>query len=67
MHPNANPDSKKLGFVRFQANPLPHWGPGARSTAMIGEQKIHKSRRNQGKRKGELSHESDDAIQTKNK
>lgn len=34
MHPDANPMSRKLGFVRFQANPLPHWGPGTRATAM---------------------------------
>ncbi|XP_074027535.1 tRNA (guanine(26)-N(2))-dimethyltransferase isoform X2 [Leptinotarsa decemlineata] len=50
-HPAANPASRKMGFVRFQENPLPHWGPGVRSTAMVGEQKILKSKKNQGKRK----------------
>lgn len=34
LHPEANPESKKLGFVRFQENPTPYWGPGTRSTAM---------------------------------
>lgn len=34
LHPDANPQSRKLGFVRFQENPLPHWGPGTRATAM---------------------------------
>ncbi|KAJ8949058.1 hypothetical protein NQ318_016960 [Aromia moschata] len=62
-HPAANPESKKLGFLRFQANPLPHWGPGTRATAMVGENKIKKSKRNQGKRKREASQESSDANQ----
>lgn len=34
IHPEANPMSRKLGFVRFQENPLPFWGPGTRATAM---------------------------------
>lgn len=34
IHPNANPDSKKMGFVRFQQNPSAYWGPGTRATAM---------------------------------
>lgn len=34
IHPQANPQSKKGGFVRFQENPLPHWGPGFKSRAM---------------------------------
>lgn len=33
-HPEANPNSRKMGFVRFQENPLPFWGPGTRATAM---------------------------------
>lgn len=33
-HPDANPDSKRKGLVRYQANPLPFWGPGTRATAM---------------------------------
>lgn len=49
-HQNANPESKKLGFLRFQQNPLPYWGPGTRATAMIGD-KMEKRKRNQGKRK----------------
>ncbi|XP_056643380.1 tRNA (guanine(26)-N(2))-dimethyltransferase [Diorhabda sublineata] len=53
LHPAANPESKKLRLVRFQENPLPHWGPGFKNTAMIGDQKILKSQRNQGKRKKE--------------
>lgn len=34
LHPDANPESRKLGFVRFQENPLPFWGPGTKATAM---------------------------------
>lgn len=34
VHPEANPASRKMGFLRFQENPLPFWGPGTRSTAM---------------------------------
>lgn len=34
MHVDANPESKRMGLVRFQANPQPFWGPGTRSTAM---------------------------------
>jgi tRNA (guanine26-N2/guanine27-N2)-dimethyltransferase len=30
----ANPESKKLGLLRFPQNPLPNWGPGTRATAM---------------------------------
>lgn len=33
MHVDANPRSRELGFVRFQENPLPYWGPGTRATA----------------------------------
>lgn len=33
-HPEANPESRKAGFLRFQENPLPYWGPGSRATAM---------------------------------
>ncbi|XP_072395920.1 tRNA (guanine(26)-N(2))-dimethyltransferase isoform X1 [Diabrotica undecimpunctata] len=55
LHPDANPASKKMGLVRFQENPTAHWGPGCRNTAMVGDQKIQKSKRNQGKRKREDS------------
>ncbi|CAG9812588.1 unnamed protein product [Phaedon cochleariae] len=58
IRPDANPASRKMGYVRFQENPAPHWGPGSRATAMVGEQKIQKSRNNQGKRKREVSQES---------
>lgn len=57
MNPLANPESKKLGFLRFQTNPLPFWGPGTRSTAMVGDDKMTKSKRNQGKRKREENSE----------
>lgn len=33
-HPLANPQSRKFGFLRFQENPLPFWGPGCRAMAM---------------------------------
>ncbi|XP_060521573.1 tRNA (guanine(26)-N(2))-dimethyltransferase isoform X2 [Cylas formicarius] len=57
-HPEANPESKKRGFLRFQMNPLPFWGPGSRATALLGQGKIEKSVKNQGKRKREVSEES---------
>ncbi|CAH2010051.1 unnamed protein product [Acanthoscelides obtectus] len=60
IHPHANPESRKKGFLRFQENPTPHWGPGCRATIMVGEQKIQKSVRNQGKRKRETSEEGVD-------
>lgn len=34
IHPEANPESRKMGFLRFQENPSSHWGPGSRATAM---------------------------------
>ncbi|XP_077284881.1 tRNA methyltransferase 1 isoform X2 [Arctopsyche grandis] len=46
---DANPDSRKHGFLRFQYNPLPFWGPGTRSTARVGEDKMNRSRKNQNK------------------
>ncbi|XP_044272763.1 probable tRNA (guanine(26)-N(2))-dimethyltransferase [Tribolium madens] len=54
-HEGANPQSKKMGFVRFQQNPMPNWGPGTRATAMVGDNKLEKRKRNQGKRKREAS------------
>nr|CAI5836983.1 unnamed protein product [Callosobruchus analis] len=60
IHAQANPESRKIGCLRFQENPAPHWGPGCRATAMVGEQKIQKSVKNQGKRKRDMSQESVD-------
>ncbi|KAF5290522.1 hypothetical protein FQA39_LY03626 [Lamprigera yunnana] len=57
LHPLANPPSRREGCVRFQENPSSYWGPGTRATAMVGDAKIDKSRRNQGKRKREASEE----------
>ncbi|KAB0794028.1 hypothetical protein PPYR_13648 [Photinus pyralis] len=54
-HPHANPPSRREGYVRFQENPLPYWGPGTRSTTMVGDAKMQKSKRNQGKRKRTVS------------
>lgn len=34
IHPDANPESKRKGLVRFQVNPQAFWGPGTRATAM---------------------------------
>lgn len=34
LHHDANPESKRIGLVRFQENPQPFWGPGTRATAM---------------------------------
>ncbi|XP_025829586.1 probable tRNA (guanine(26)-N(2))-dimethyltransferase [Agrilus planipennis] len=55
---DANPMSRRMGYVRFQENPLPYWGPGTRATAMIGEYKMAKSKQNQGKRKRDNSEEN---------
>lgn len=46
LHLNANPESKKMGLVRFQENPLPFWGPGTRATAMYVLQWFVKNRNN---------------------
>lgn len=51
LHRDANPASRKCGALRFQANPQSHWGPGTRATAMVGDGKLSKKKRNQGKRK----------------
>jgi tRNA (guanine26-N2/guanine27-N2)-dimethyltransferase len=55
----ANPESKKLGLLRFPQNPLPNWGPGTRATAMIGDNQGDKRERNQGKRKRDTSNDSE--------
>jgi len=34
LHPEANPESRQKGLVRYQENPLPFWGPGTRAQAM---------------------------------
>lgn len=58
IHPEATSQSKLKGLVRYQLNPLPFWGPGSKSQAMVGKEKMQKSRRNQGKRKREESIDS---------
>nr|XP_022916362.1 probable tRNA (guanine(26)-N(2))-dimethyltransferase isoform X1 [Onthophagus taurus]XP_022916363.1 probable tRNA (guanine(26)-N(2))-dimethyltransferase isoform X1 [Onthophagus taurus]XP_022916364.1 probable tRNA (guanine(26)-N(2))-dimethyltransferase isoform X1 [Onthophagus taurus]XP_022916365.1 probable tRNA (guanine(26)-N(2))-dimethyltransferase isoform X1 [Onthophagus taurus]XP_022916366.1 probable tRNA (guanine(26)-N(2))-dimethyltransferase isoform X1 [Onthophagus taurus]XP_022916367.1 len=57
IHSEANPESKKLGLVRYQVNPTPFWGPGTRATAMVCDEKTNKSKKNQNKRKREPSEE----------
>ncbi|GLV41863.1 tRNA methyltransferase 1 [Carabus blaptoides fortunei] len=61
IHAQANPESRRQGYVRFQANPTTHWGPGTRATAMVGDQKISKSVKNQGRKKRKLSDTSVEA------
>lgn len=34
MHPDANPNSRRLALNRYQVNPTTHWGPGTRATIM---------------------------------
>lgn len=34
IHPEANPNSRQRALSRFPVNPMPHWGPGTRSTLM---------------------------------
>ncbi|RVE42592.1 hypothetical protein evm_012761 [Chilo suppressalis] len=48
--PDANPGSRRAGVLRFQYNPVPHWGPGARALVNIGEEKMSKATRNQNKK-----------------
>ncbi|XP_069692231.1 tRNA (guanine(26)-N(2))-dimethyltransferase [Periplaneta americana] len=51
LHPDANPQSREKGLVRFQENPQRYWGPGMRAKSNTqGEDKMEKSRKNQGKR-----------------
>ncbi|XP_050311091.1 probable tRNA (guanine(26)-N(2))-dimethyltransferase isoform X2 [Anthonomus grandis grandis] len=51
INPNAYSAAKEMGLLRFQANPLPFWGPGSRAQAMLGQNTMLKSHKNQGKRK----------------
>ncbi|XP_067006234.1 tRNA (guanine(26)-N(2))-dimethyltransferase isoform X2 [Anabrus simplex] len=51
IHPEANPESRQRGLVRFQENPKPFWGPGTRAkTNFDHENTMEKSKKNQGKR-----------------
>ncbi|KAJ3644543.1 hypothetical protein Zmor_022268 [Zophobas morio] len=65
-HSEASPESKKLGFLRFQQNPMPNWGPGTRATAMVGDNKLEKRKKNQGKRKREQSDDNENSEDNKN-
>ncbi|XP_031628200.1 probable tRNA (guanine(26)-N(2))-dimethyltransferase [Contarinia nasturtii] len=51
IHPEANPSSRAKALSRFPANPMPNWGPGTRSTLMIGDEKLPKKIQNQNKNK----------------
>lgn len=61
MHPDAEPNSRRQGYTRFQQNPTAFWGPGCRATAMVGDQGLAKSKRNQGKRKRKVSTKSEES------
>ncbi|KAK7870637.1 hypothetical protein R5R35_009133 [Gryllus longicercus] len=70
-HPDANPNSRQMGLVRFQENPRPFWGPGTRAKTNFQDQKMEKSIRNQGKhskkqRKRSRSHSKSPEIRKKN-
>lgn len=50
-HPEANPESRKQGLLRFQFNPEKNWGPKARATRNVAEDTIEeKKKRLQGKK-----------------
>ncbi|XP_047532537.1 probable tRNA (guanine(26)-N(2))-dimethyltransferase isoform X1 [Vanessa atalanta] len=55
--PDANPNSRRHGRLRFQYNPAPHWGPGARAAVNVGEGKMSKAIRNQNKKNKEKRNE----------
>ncbi|GFN80404.1 tRNA (guanine(26)-n(2))-dimethyltransferase [Plakobranchus ocellatus] len=48
-HPDANPDSREKGLLRWQANPLPNWGPKAKAKRSHPQDLSEKRAVNQGK------------------
>ncbi|GFR95240.1 tRNA (guanine(26)-N(2))-dimethyltransferase [Elysia marginata] len=50
-HPEANPDSRAKGLLRWQANPLPNWGPKAKAKRSQPGDQSEKRAANQGKAK----------------
>lgn len=50
-HPEANPDSREKGLLRWQANPLPNWGPKAKAKRSQPKDLLDKRAVNQGKAK----------------
>ena len=50
-HPEANPDSREKGLLRWQANPLPNWGPKAKAKRSQPGDLTEKRAANQGKMK----------------
>lgn len=60
---DANPNSRKQGLKRFQANPEPYWGPKARakigggiSSSLQQKRKLHQNKRNAGGEESDGSH-----------
>ena len=51
VHPDANPDSREKGLLRWQANPLPNWGPKAKAKRSQPEDLVEKRAANQGRMK----------------
>ncbi|XP_067626113.1 tRNA (guanine(26)-N(2))-dimethyltransferase [Eurosta solidaginis] len=62
IHPDANPLSRRNSLTRFQANPTAYWGPGTKSTIMIGQDRVAKSHRNQNKRQKQKSNADSTSI-----
>lgn len=50
-HPDANPQSRAKGLLRWQTNPEPNWGPKARAKRGHNADLVAKQAANQGKTK----------------
>ncbi|XP_067666800.1 tRNA (guanine(26)-N(2))-dimethyltransferase-like isoform X1 [Haliotis asinina] len=52
LHPDANPQSRQKGLLRWQVNPEPDWGPKPRAKKSNTEESLSEKRdRRRGKRK----------------
>lgn len=63
-HPLADAPSRRLGLLRFQQNPAPNWGPGARATNMLtaADPRKKKVRNQNKKRKRDQVSDSSDVV-----
>lgn len=50
-HPDANPQSREKGLLRWQTNPEPCWGPKAKAKRALNVDLAEKRAANQGKSK----------------
>ena len=66
LHPEADPNSKKLNLLRFQKNPERNWGPKQRSkTSILFNSMEEKKEKNQGKKKRKISSNNEETKKPK--